>query len=260
MIALLSAAVVVVVWVWMASSSGGSAATTESASTRVGSTSPATTASSASSTSSVRASAGSPSTTVAQARTAPPGSSSLLVPPPPPRGSGAPGSAPVPTLDRVGAEETTSTTPVDLPVHEAVGAEALTLISYPWRSVLPGWSVRFLPGRPGYLGGTWTETKRVEVYVREGQSVEEIAFTLAHELGHAIDVTHFGDADRKRWASVRGFDAPWWAGSGVSDYASGSGDFAESFAVWQVGGRSLSKLGGQPTAEQLAVLADLVDR
>lgn len=140
-----------------------------------------------------------------------------------------------------------------------IRAATLARISYPWQSRLPGWSIDFLPGKDGYLGATWSRTHRIEIYVRDGQSVDELAFTLAHELGHAVDLTYFDATDRDRWLAARGAaGASWWTDSGAGDYAVGAGDFAESFAVWQIGGRSLSTLAGQPTEAQLALLAELV--
>ena len=49
--------------------------------------------------------------------------------------------------------------------------QALERIGYPWRERLPDWTVTFLPGRAGLLGGTWTYERRIEIYVRDTQSV-----------------------------------------------------------------------------------------
>ena len=137
-------------------------------------------------------------------------------------------------------------------------AEVLSRISFPWEEALPGWTIEFLGGRPGYLGATWPERKRIEIFVRDGLTDGELAFTLAHEIGHAVDVVHFDQDDRTRWLRVRGRpDARWWTGSGVSDFEVGAGDWAEAFAVWQVGGRSLSTLADQPDPGQLAIVAEL---
>lgn len=154
---------------------------------------------------------------------------------------------------------TPATTTLARPHWEAVGDEALGRISYPWQSNLPGWTIEFLPGRAGLLGGTWPYEKRIEIYVRDGQDANEVAFTAAHELGHAIDVTLLSGADRETWRQTRHLppDAPWWVASGATDFASGAGDWAESFAVWQIGGRSQSRLAGQPGAAELAVMAQL---
>jgi hypothetical protein len=142
---------------------------------------------------------------------------------------------------------------------EATGQAALARISYPWQSVLAGWSIEFLDGRAGLLGGTYTYEKRIEIYVRPEHTVDEVAFTLAHELGHAVDVTLLSEAERNTWRTTRGIgaDAPWWVESGATDFSSVSGDWAESFAVWQVGGSSHSRLGGQPSAQQVTVMSQL---
>ncbi len=139
------------------------------------------------------------------------------------------------------------------------GALALATIDYPWPDVLDGWTIYFLPGRPGLLGGTWTYEHRIEVYVRPEHTVLEVAFTLAHELGHAVDVVRLCDVGRARWRSARGiaYDVPWWVESGATDFDSCSGDWAEAFAVWQVGGHSASRAAAQPTPAQLRLLARL---
>lgn len=159
--------------------------------------------------------------------------------------------------ERLPAPAPAPTTAPATPQH--VGEVALGGIAYPWRSVLDGWAIVFLEGRPGLLGGTWTYEKRIEVYVRPDHTVDEVAFTLAHEMGHAVDVTLLGEAERERWRAARGIgaDVPWWADSGATDFSSCSGDWAESFAVWLVGGWGHSRLAGQPTAAQLALVDEL---
>lgn len=149
--------------------------------------------------------------------------------------------------------------PARVATPEAVGHAALARIGYPWQSVLGGWKIEFLGGRSGLLGGTWTYEKRIEIYVRAGHTVEEVAFTLAHEVGHAVDVTLLTEAERERWRAARGISAevPWWVESGATDFSSCSGDWAEAFAVWLVGGWSHSRLAGQPTPAQLTLLAEL---
>ncbi|MPY93134.1 MAG: hypothetical protein GEV08_08720 [Acidimicrobiia bacterium] len=172
-------------------------------------------------------------------------------------------AAPATTLDGgsapVRGDRPSGTTPAGPTTPEARGEAALARISYPWRSLLAGWTVQFFDGRTGLLGGTWTYEKRIEIYVRPEHTDEEVAFTVAHELGHAVDVTLLTDAERGHWRAARGVPAavPWWVESGATDFSSCSGDWAEAFAVWQVGGWSHSRVAGQPTPEQLALLADL---
>ncbi len=144
--------------------------------------------------------------------------------------------------------------------EQQVGADALRQLSYPWQQGLPGWEIRFLPGRPGLLGATWPEDQQIDLYVRAEHSADDVAHVLAHEMGHAIDVTWFGVAERAEWRAVRGFapDRAWFGQAGESDYATPSGDFAEAFAVWQVGSARYRGLAGPPpTAEQLALVAQL---
>ncbi len=146
--------------------------------------------------------------------------------------------------------------------HEQRGEAALAQISYPWRTALPGWTIEFKPSRSGVLGYTYTNEKRIEVYVRDSMTEKLLAHVIAHELGHAVDVTLNNGAERRAWLELRGFpDADWWpAPGGVSDFHSGAGDFAEGFAAWQVGtGSYRSKLGPAPNSEQLELIATLAN-
>ena len=143
---------------------------------------------------------------------------------------------------------------------DARGQAALASISYPWEAKLPGWQIRFHSGISGAYGYTLTNESIIDIYVRDGQSDELLAHVVAHEIGHAVDVTLNDSADRDRWQAVRGLDTQWWPDNRASDFATGAGDFAESFAAWQVGPASFrSQLGGPPSPAQLDVLADLAD-
>lgn len=168
------------------------------------------------------------------------------------------GLAEAPTLTGFRLPPATDLAP-DTTWYERIGEAALAKVTYPWTDRLAGWSIVFLPGRPGLLGGTWTYEQRIEIYVRESQTAQDVAFTLAHELGHAVDVTLMSEHDRQRWKTARAIDAavPWWVESGATDFSSGSGDWAEAFAVWQIGGESHSRVAPQPSPAQLKLLADL---
>ncbi|MEM8924948.1 MAG: hypothetical protein AAGD35_15695 [Actinomycetota bacterium] len=152
--------------------------------------------------------------------------------------------------------------------HEAVGtdsdvdqrgAAALEEIDYPWRDLLPEWTIQFHPAEKGAYGYTLTREQHIDIYVRADQSHELLAHVIAHEIGHAIDVSLNSGDDRRRWQASRGIeDAPWWPDNRASDFATGAGDFAESFAAWQVGPESFrSDLGGAPNAAQIQLLDEL---
>lgn len=141
---------------------------------------------------------------------------------------------------------------------DAIRTRALALIDYPWQERLPGWDIEFVGPRVGFLGATMTNERRIEIYVDGKRSVAELAFTAAHELGHAVDLTLLDGSERDRWLAVRGASGKaWWAANAESDYAVGAGDWAEAFAVWQLGGSGYSTLAPAPTEAQLALLARL---
>ncbi len=139
------------------------------------------------------------------------------------------------------------------------GTRALAEITYPWQTILPEWSIEFSPATTGPYGMTFTNDHRIEVYIHPDQSDEHLSHVVAHELGHAVDVTLNSGDERREWQEIRGIeDADWWPSSGAQDFSTGAGDFAESFAHWQLGGGIFrSTLAGEPNAEQLSLMADL---
>ncbi len=86
-----------------------------------------------------------------------------------------------------------------------------------------------------------------------------LAHVVAHELGHAVDVSLNTGDDRNTWATARGIaGVQWWPGDGVTDFSTGAGDFAEAFAVWQIGpANHRSRAAGLPSPDQLALIAGL---
>lgn len=137
---------------------------------------------------------------------------------------------------------------------------ALGLVRVDWRALLPGWQIRFLPGRAGLRGATFPDSDLIEVYVRSSDSPGELAHVVAHELGHAIDVSRFRESDRLTWKAARGIasGAAWFpSGSAVPDFASPAGDWAESFAYAVVGSDWNSQLGAPPNAAQAALVVGL---
>ncbi len=129
-------------------------------------------------------------------------------------------------------------------------ARLLAMVPYNWRAL--GFSVVLAGGRTGLLGLTEPQDRSITIYVRAGQSDRSLLDTLAHEIGHAVDITYGTKARRDEYLRLRGISSAWWPCGSCSDYASGAGDFAEVFAVWVVGSHSFSsQLAGRPTAAQL---------
>ncbi len=146
------------------------------------------------------------------------------------------------------------------PTAGAVAADALRLIRYPWQGQLPGWSLRFDGQQPGFLGRTIWPDRVIEIYVRPGQAVRDVAFAVAHELGHAVDLEHLDPSSRARWRAGRMLPnhLEWFGASDADDFATPAGDWAECFAAWQLGPAGFqSQLGGAPDAGHCVLLAEL---
>lgn len=160
------------------------------------------------------------------------------------------------------SEPTTSTavaTTTTSAVPPSIGDQALSRVGYPWRSTFPEWEVVFRGPRSGIRALTYPEDRRVEIFIRPSDTVSSLHRVFAHELGHVIDVELNSSSDRDRWLAQRGIpdSAPWWPSAESPDFATGAGDFAEAFAVWETGVTTRSTIGTQPTADDLALLREL---
>ncbi len=135
---------------------------------------------------------------------------------------------------------------------------ALDSIDYPWRDALEGWIIVFLPGRSDRSGLVDFGRRTIEISVRSNHTDEKLAHVMAHEIGHVVDWRFVTDAERRGWINARGLgNRSWYPSSGTFDFSSPAGDFAEAFAVWQVGGRSYSQIGGPFSEADLALVAQL---
>ncbi len=139
---------------------------------------------------------------------------------------------------------------------------ALAMVQLDWANMLPGWTLEFRGPRDGYQGVTFPKQHLIQVYIRSSSTPTLIAHVIAHEVGHAVDVTYLDDDDRSGFSIMRGrsANAVWWAGDGATDFASGAGDWAESFSWWATGGvgQWRSDLGSPPDAVQQLAISGLV--
>lgn len=190
-------------------------------------------------------------------------------PPSSPPSSAAPAPAPIdpaapPTTTTIApvAAATDTLPPFDL-ADQAPGWEqrrgeaALARLPYDWRAT--GFTIEFVAPRAGYLGSTYPSQRLIRIWVRATESLDVLMHTIAHELGHAVDLT-WGDAARRdQYRHIRGLDGrDWFTCGGCTDYSTPAGDFAEVFASWLAGPSDFrSELAGPPSPEQLVVLEPL---
>ena len=184
------------------------------------------------------------------------------VPAVPPAAS-VPAPVPAPLLRRTAAaprraaRATVRPTCVDRPPAER-GAAALASLRPAWRRV--GVRISFAGPRAGTLGETIRRTGDITVFVRRcaAEADSLLRHVVAHELGHAWDVTRLTPAQRAAYRRFRGIPAsmPWFGCNGCADFATPAGDFAETYGQWLRGARdSRSELAGAATPAELTVLA-----
>jgi hypothetical protein len=142
---------------------------------------------------------------------------------------------------------------------EDIGQRALELISYPWRDRLSV-TISFAGPRQDMRAETTligNQRAEITAFVRPSDTARSVAVSVAHEIGHLIDWTHLTDADRQEWLRQRGRpDVAWWTCDYCTDYRYGSGDFAETFAAWQVGPVDYrSQVAPLPSAAQFSELS-----
>jgi hypothetical protein len=149
--------------------------------------------------------------------------------------------------------------PPPAPDSEARARAALDALDYPWQEL--GYRIRFEAHPGGSTAGlTDPATRTITVYVRPTQSDLSLRATIAHEIGHAVDIVTGSDAQRAAYLERRGLpaDTEWFPCDRCDDLESGAGDWAEVFAYWLVGpGDFRSRLAGPPSDEVLARLVPL---
>ena len=140
------------------------------------------------------------------------------------------------------------------------GEQAATALGFPLSTL--GYRVRFRPEHAGYTGLTDARAHTIDLFIRpcSQQSDASLLFTLAHEVGHAIDATHLRSSRHDDWLQARNRPGAVWFGcGGCADFTTGAGDFAETFAYWCTRNRAeyRSSLAPLPTDTQLARLSPM---
>ena len=133
---------------------------------------------------------------------------------------------------------------------------ALALIEFPWQELQ--YDIVFMAPRRGVRAMTFTGEHRIEIYVRPEDDTHLLAYDIAHELGHAIDMTLNTAEIREKWMKARGIDpaTPWFGCSGCSDFNTPAGDFAETFAFFLLGpGHFAGCIAPSPPVNQILTLA-----
>lgn len=140
---------------------------------------------------------------------------------------------------------------------DEIGAAAEQLIRYPFKQALGDtWTFTYHGDRDGYRGLTDPHSHNISIFVNPGDTPQDVAEILAHEIGHALDVTFLNNDQRHSWMNERGI-AQWWAGSGLTDFSVGAGDYAEAFAAATTGSSSASNHGHFTEAELAMALSFL---
>ncbi len=133
--------------------------------------------------------------------------------------------------------------------------QALALISFPWQQL--HYNIVFLAPKRGVRAMIFPSDRRIEVYARPSDDAHLVAYDIAHELGHAIDITLNTPETRKKWMEARGINSktPWFGCNRCSDFNTPAGDFAETFAFLLLGpGNFSGKIASAPAADQITDL------
>jgi hypothetical protein len=209
-----------------------------------------------SSTTSPRAAAtpttGAPSTTAPSTTAAAPAPTVAAAAPATPPTTAAPAPAPAPA-------SAAASTPSQL------GAQALTLVRYPWQSI-PGYSIQFEPisdaPSPGFYGNTdftWGRTGGTStLYVYPGETVSQLAGIIAFEIAHEVDAAAVEpEGGETQIENILGIHPASWAPNcDCAEQNFLSGWYAATFSnYWSPGVGDWSSIAPEPTGGVLAAVA-----
>jgi hypothetical protein len=146
-----------------------------------------------------------------------------------------------------------------------LGAEALTLVRYPWQRI-PGYTIQFLPisaaPSSGFYGNTtftWGHTGGTSVlYVYAGETVQTLAGITAFEIGHEVDASAVepegGEAQIENVLGIH--PASWAPDCDCAEQGFLSGWYAAAFSnYWSPGVGSWSTLAPEPSGAVLTAIA-----
>jgi hypothetical protein len=147
---------------------------------------------------------------------------------------------------------------------DQMGAEALTLVRYPWQSI-PGYTIQFEPisaaPSPGFYGNTtftWGHTGGTSVlYVYPGETVEHLAGIVAFEIAHEVDAAAVQpQGGETQIENILGIHPSSWAPDcDCAEQGYLSGWYAAAFSsYWSPGVGSWSTLAPLPTGATLAAV------
>lgn len=118
--------------------------------------------------------------------------------------------------------------------------------------------------RPDVSGYAHPGTGLIEIFWRPSWTLNYGMSVLGHELAHQYDFETITYQDRERWKQMRGLEGMAWRGcTECNDFYTPAGDFAEAFVLAFAPDHergNYSKLGGDPTPEQVEFIRRIVDR
>ncbi len=194
--------------------------------------------------------------------TTPPTSAPAATTPPTtaPPTTAPPASAPPATA----APATAAPAPAPAATPQQLGAEALTLVRYPWQRI-PGYSIQFLPisdaPSPGFYGNTsftWGQAGGTStLYVYPGETVQQLAGITAFEIGHEVDAAAVDpQGGHSQIENILGIHPASWAPNcDCAEQNFLSGWYAAAFsAYWSPGVGQWSNVAPMPTGATLAAV------
>jgi hypothetical protein len=155
-------------------------------------------------------------------------------------------------------------TPAAALTPDQLGAEALTLVRYPWQNI-PGYSIQFFPiadaPSPGFYGNTtftWGSPGGTsDLYVYPGETVDQLAGIIAFEIGHEVDAAAVEpQGGQTQIEDILGIHPASWAPNcDCAEQGFLSGWYAAAFSdYWSPGVGEWSTIAPEPSGAVLAAV------